>query len=157
MSIQFTKKESDIRCMKTVQFLLVLTLLVSSASYLPAQSNDSQSEQIAPELVGRWCFIDLSRSTMDAISNSCITLNEDGTFEAVLDRKMLPNANSFSNLQDSDYGKWWVTGNRIFYNSPSNGQGSFTFQKMNHPRLENTPMVVLNGIAFATASSHEPW
>jgi len=129
-------------------------LFVFVESNLSAQSND---QQIAPELVGKWCYINLSTTTADAITNSCITLNVDGTFEAVLDRKMLPNANSFSNLQNSDYGKWWVSNNRFFYNSTSNGQGSFDFQKINHPKLENTPMIVFNGIAFATASSHDSW
>ncbi len=129
-------------------------LLVFVGTDLCAQNND---QQIAPELVGKWCFINLSSNTTDAITNSCITLNADGTFEAVLDRKMLPNATSFGNLQDSDYGKWWVSNNRIFFNSASNGQGSFDFQKVNHPRLENAPMIVVSGIAFATASSHDPW
>ena len=136
-----------------LHFLILMSLFFISENLL-AQSSD---QQIAPELVGKWCFINLSTNTADAITNSCITLNSDGTFEAVLDRKMLPNANAFTNLQDADYGKWWVNDNRIFYSSPSNGQGSFAFQKMNHPRLENTPMIVLNGIAFATASAHDPW
>jgi len=159
--IQFTKKEFDIRNMKTlffnnrlISFIFFASLLLFVETDLFAQNND---QQIAPELVGKWCFINLSSNTADAITNSCITLNADGTFEAVLDRKMLPNANSFSNLQDSDYGKWWVSNGRIFYNSTANGQGSFDFQKVNHPRLENTPMIVFNGIAFATASSHESW
>jgi hypothetical protein len=134
-----------------------LALLVFATAGLFAQDNDSQSGQVAPELVGKWCFINLAAGTADAITNSCVTLNADGTFEAVLDRSMLPNANAFPGLQDTDSGKWWANGNRIFYNSPSNGQGSFVFQKKNHPRIENTPMIVLNGIAFATASSHDPW
>jgi len=136
-------------------FALLLAAVVTTRLF--AQNNDSQNGQVAPELVGKWCYMDISTSTTDAITNSCITLNADGTFDAVLDRKMLPNANAFGNLQDTDYGKWWVSGNRIFYNSPSNGLGSFAFQKLNHPRLENTPMIMINGVAFATASSHEPW
>ena len=161
MKIQFTKKEFDIRnmenlyfCNRLITFIFSALLIVFVETELCAQNND---QQIAPELVGKWCFINLSSNTADAITNSCITLNADGTFEAVLDRKMLPNATSFGNLQDSDYGKWWVSSGRIFYNSNSNGQGSFDFQKINHPRLENTPMIVFNGIAFATASSHDSW
>lgn len=159
--IQFTKKEFDIRNMKYPHFnnslitvIFSASLFISAETDLFAQNND---QQIAPELVGKWCFINLSTNTSDEITNSCITLNADGTFEATLDRKMLPNSTSFGNLQDSDYGKWWVSNGRIFYNSNSNGQGSFAFQKMNHPRLENTPMIVCNGIAFATTSNHEPW
>src|SRR5882762_1204301 len=139
---------------RLISFIFFASLLLFVQTHLFAQNKD---QQIAPELVGIWCFINLSSNTADAITNSCITLNADGTFEAVLDRKMLPNASSFGNLQDSDYGKWWVSNGRIFYNSTSNGQGSFDFQKVNHPRLENTPMIVMNGIAFATASSHDPW
>ncbi|HEV8511647.1 MAG TPA: hypothetical protein VGQ59_00125 [Cyclobacteriaceae bacterium] len=136
-------------------FHLIVLLSCFASVNLLAQNNTS--EQIAPELVGKWCFINLSSNTADEITNSCITLNADGTFEAVLDRKMIPNGTSFGNLQDSDYGKWWVSNGRIFYHSNSNGQGSFAFQKMNHPRLENTPMIVCSGITFATASNHEPW
>ncbi len=132
-------------------------LMVFIEAGLFAQGNEQPNGQIAPELIGKWCFINLAGGTGDVITNLCITLNADGTFEAVLDRKMLPNANSFGSLQDSDYGKWWVNGNRIFYNSSVNGRGSFVYQKMNHPRLENTPMIMLNEIAFATASSHDPW
>jgi len=161
METQFTKKESDIRRVKIngypirlSAFFFATILAGGVTAKLSAQNNELQ---IAPELVGKWCYMDISSSTSDAISNSCITLNADGTFDAVLDRKMLPNGNAFVNLQDSDYGKWGVSDNRIFYNSPTNGQGSFSFQKVNHPRLENTPMIMINGVAFATASSHDPW
>ena len=161
MKIQFTKKEFDIRDMeiaivnnRLIAFIFTMSFLISVQTNLFAQNNE---QKIAAELVGKWCFINLSSNTSDEITNSCITLNADGTFEAVLDRKMLPNPTSFGNLLDSDFGKWWVRNGRIFYNSSSTGQGSFAFQKMNHPRLENTPMIVCNGIAFATASNHEPW
>src|SRR6478736_10554436 len=149
MKIQFTKKEFDISNMKNVFFNNNLILLIFTASSficfqanLFAQNND---QQVAPELVGKWCFINLSSNTSDEITNSCIMLNADGTFDATLDRKMIPNGTSFGNLQDSDYGKWWVSNNRIFFSSSSNGQGSFEFQKVNHPRLENTPMIVCSG------------
>lgn len=118
-----------------------------------AQGND---QPIAPELVGKWCYINLEL-TNDAITGSCVTFNSDGTFEAALDRSTIPNGTSLPNLQDNDSGKWWFKNNRLFYNSISNGQGSFPLQKMNHPRLENTPMIVLNGIAFAAASPKDPW
>jgi hypothetical protein len=155
------KKEFDIRVVKTINTLIhrVVTFFILTAFFFleidgVAQGTEQQSRQISTELVGKWCFINL---TSNAITNSCVTLNGDGTFEANLDRSMLPNANSFVGIQDSDSGKWWAKGDRIFYTSSANGEGSFAFQKMNHPRLENTPMIVLNGIAFATASSHDPW
>ena len=133
---------------------ITITLLVIFCTNALAQSND---QSIPQELVGKWCFINLE-ITNDLITNSCLTLNADGTFEAVLDRSTIPSASSLPpNFQDTDTGKWWVKGNRLFYNSTSNGQGSFTLQKVNHPRLENTPMIVLNGISFATASAKDAW
>lgn len=158
------KKEFDISSVKVILSFIdrVVPFFILTASVFQgidgiAQGNEQQSGQVSTDLVGKWCFINLAAGTSDAITNSCVTLNADGTFEANLDRSMLPNANSFVGIQDSDSGKWWAKGDRIFYNSSANGQGSFVFQKMNHPRLENTPMIVLNGIAFATASSHDPW
>ena len=116
----------------------------------------TEEHPIAQELAGKWCFINLN-TTADVISNSCITLNADGTFEATLDRSTLPQGTSLPTLQDNDYGTWWAKGNQIFYKSSSNGQGSFVFQKVNHPRLENMPMIVISGVAFAAASPHDPW
>ena len=137
--------------MKKVSKLFLLCFCVSNAF---AQNNE---QTIPQELVGKWCYINLE-ITNDLITTSCLTLNEDGTFEAVLDRSTIPSANSLPpNFQDTDTGKWWVKGNRMYYNSAVNGQGSFTLQKMNHPRLENTPMIVINGISFATASSKDAW
>jgi len=137
--------------------LLALLIALAAGHYLHAQGNEPQSGQIAPELVGKWCYINLAAGSSDGITSSCITLNADGSYEATLDRATLPSANSLSGIQDSDSGKWWVKGSRIFYNSSTNGLGSFVVQKMNHPRLENTPMILLNGIGFATASSHDRW
>ncbi len=137
--------------MKKIGFLILIWCLAINAL---AQSSD---QSIPQELVGKWCYINLE-ITNDLITSSCLTLNADGTFEAVLDRSTIPSASSLPpNFQDTDTGKWWVKGNRMFYSSTSNGQGSFSLQKVNHPRLENTPMIVLNGIAFASASSKDAW
>ncbi len=146
------KKVSCFLNFKKVFFSLILLAFIFVR--LCAQNNDDQP--IAPELVGKWCFMNIAGSTADALTSSCITLNADGTFEANLDRNSLPNANAIPALQNSDYGKWWVINNRL-YNSSANGQGSYSFQKVNHPRLQNTPLIVINGIAFVTASSHDPW
>lgn len=133
--------------------ILYLIAISWISTYVSAQSEE---QQVAQELVGKWCYINLA-VTNDVITNSCVTLNSDGTFDASLDRSTLPNGTSLPNLQDNDNGKWWFKNNRLFYNSSNNGQGSFSLQKVNHPRLENTPMLVLNGIAFATASAKDPW
>ncbi len=135
-----------------------LALLVFLAlAYFPLLAQNDNEQKIAPELVGKWCFMNITGSTADVLTNSCITLNADGSFEASLDRSALPNANSMPELQSSDYGTWWASGNRLYYNSSTNGKGAYSFQKVNHPRLPNTPMILINGIAFVTASSHDAW
>jgi hypothetical protein len=134
--------------------IITMTLMLVLGTNAFAQSTD---QSVPQELVGKWCYINLE-ITNDLITNSCITLNADGTFEAILDRSTIPNGNSLPiNLQDSDNGKWWVTNSKIFYRSDANGQGSFTLQKVNHPRLENTPLIILNGIAFATVQGKDHW
>ena len=101
--------------MKKIGFLVLIWIVASGAL---AQSND---QPIPQELVGKWCYINLE-ITNDQITSSCLTLNADGTFEAVLDRSSLPNSSSLPpNFQDTDTGKWWVKGNRMFYNSTSLG------------------------------------
>jgi hypothetical protein len=133
--------------------ILYLIAISFFSTLAKAQNGD---QPITVELVGKWCYINLEL-TNDTITGSCVTLNSDGTYEATLDRSTIPNGTSLPNLQDNDTGKWWFKNNRLFYNSTNNGQGSFSLQKANHPRLENTPMIVLNGVAFATASSKDPW
>jgi hypothetical protein len=118
--------------------------------------SQSADQPVTPELVGKWCYVNLI-SNSDIITNSCITLNSDGTFEVVVDPGTLPRGTNLATLQTNDYGKWYVKNNRLYYNSNSNGQGSFQLQKTNHPRLENTPMIVLNGVAFAASSPRDPW
>ncbi|HCW08170.1 MAG TPA: hypothetical protein DGG95_12485 [Cytophagales bacterium] len=115
----------------------------------------AQEDSVPNELVGRWCYVNLDAGNT-AISNSCFTLNQDGTFEAILDRSTLPNGTTFAG-SDNDSGTWWVKGKLLHYNSTANGRGSFSLQKMNHPRQENTPMIVLNGIPFAADSPRNPW
>ncbi|MBS1487904.1 MAG: hypothetical protein JST43_09990 [Bacteroidetes bacterium] len=119
-----------------------------------AQDND---HPVPPELVGKWCYISETASTADTHTSSCITLQADGSYEAVLDRNSLPNGTPFSVAQDTDRGIWWVKDNRLFYRSETNGDGSFLFQKRNHPRNESIALIVVNGIMFATASGHDPW
>lgn len=139
--------------MRTLLFhLLSFVVIVFSALACNAQSED---KPVPTELVGKWCYVNIDAGNTGP-SASCFTLNQDGTFEATLDRSTLPSGSNFSG-SDNDSGSWWVKGNRLFYNSQSNGQGSFTLQKVNHPRLENTPMIVLNGISFASDSPRSPW
>lgn len=117
-----------------------------------------QDGSVAQELVGKWCLVNPGTTSTDAMTASCITLNADGSYEIHLDRAGSVNANTFySTIQESDYGTWSVKDDRIFYRSTSQGDGSFRLQKINHPRLENTPSIVLDGLVFCAAFAHDPW
>ncbi|MGC4021771.1 MAG: hypothetical protein QM734_07420 [Cyclobacteriaceae bacterium] len=131
-------------------------LFIGSIFFSEKGFSQNDNQTIAPELVGKWCYINMT-TTNDAITSSCITLNDDGTFEASLDRSTLPRGIQFPAIQDNDYGKWWVVESRIFYKSSTNGQGNFFFEKVNHPRLDHTPMIVISGVSFATSSPRDPW
>jgi len=141
--------------MKSAAIVAFLTFLSAPVF---AQGNDPQQGQIAPELVGKWCYIKTGSSTLDEMSNSCITLNGDGTYELNLERSLMINSNSaFQGLQEADSGTWWVKDGWIYYNSSSQGKGSMRYEKVNHPRIESTPTIVLNGIIFCPASPRDPW
>jgi len=134
--------------------MICWTTATLTCGWLHAQSAD---QPVAAELVGKWCFMNVVTTTADTPTNSCITLNADGTYEATIDRSTLPQGNALPAFPDTDSGRWWVRGNRLFYQSGSKGDGSYFFQKVNHPRSPDVPMVVINGITFVTASSHGAW
>jgi len=125
-----------------------------------AYGQDSGKGQIAPEIVGKWCYYNLANGDEGRLSNTCVTLNADGTYEFFLDGSMRTQVNSIfpgSSAQQTDYGNWWVDGNRIYYNSSSHGQGSFQFQKMNQPTDKSVPMIVFNGQSFVSPTPRDPW
>ena len=102
-------------------------------TYVCVLAQDIHQRKIAPELVGKWCYINLSNGSNATPSGTCITLNDDGTYEFFLDGSGMTKANSFfpgTALQERDSGTWTSQGNTIFYNSSSHGEGSFQFQKV---------------------------
>lgn len=128
--------------------------------------NQSQNQiqtgggQIAPELVGKWCWTNVnSTNTGGSSSSECIVLNANGTFQYAAERSMDTNTNAFyagTSSQSNDQGTWWVQGDRIYYNSQTRGQGSYQLQKMNHPKTGD-PMIVLNGEPYVTYYQKPRW
>ena len=134
--------------------------LFSCLAFIYSSAQDTHLGQIAPELVGKWCFINPFNGSNATQTGSCITLNDDGTYEFYLDASGMTKANSFfpgTALQERDSGTWWSQGNTIYYHSSAHGEGSFQFQKVNQPQNESTPMIVVNGQSFASAIAHDPW
>jgi hypothetical protein len=122
-----------------------------------AQSTAELPGKVDSQLVGKWCYINPSAGN-ETLTNSCITLNDDGSYEIRLDKSVMPVvAASFPGAQDIDYGRWAISDNRVYYRSDARGPGSLSLMRANHPRLENMPTVILDGMVFGTASGHDPW
>jgi hypothetical protein len=111
-------------------------------------------------LVGKWCYMKVSSSYSGGSSTEeCITLKEDGTYSYYYESSRSVNTSDLSGgtaSQDSDSGTWWVEGNQIFYNSRTQGQGSYQLEKRNYPKTGD-PMIVLNGRTFVTAYNRPGW
>ena len=124
-------------------------------------SSGSGSGQIDMSLVGKWCYTNInSYNQGSSYSSNCITLNADGTYVYVNESERSVNTSDFSGGtvgQGNDTGKWWVQGDRIYYNSPTKGQGSYHFEKRNHPKNTGDPMLVIEGTAYVTAYAKSPW
>lgn len=123
----------------------------SGASQNPAGGN------IAPELVGKWCYMS---NSLNSSTNKCITLNADGTYiyNSESSRTVsTPDLYGGTASQGGDRGTWYVQGDRIYYNSQTQGQGSYRLEKRNHPKNVGDPMIVLDGEAYVTATLKAPW
>ncbi len=136
----------------------------SRGSNSPGANQQSQSTgngQVDMQLVGKWCWIDVnSYNQGSSTSSRCITLNANGTYEYFSEASRsvnTPDFNGGTNSQESDRGTWYIQGDRIYYNSPTTGQGSYRLEKRNHPKNVNDPMIVIDGDAYVTATYREPW
>lgn len=145
---------------------LTLTVNGQQVIYIRGTGNASTQSNtgngnVAMELVGKWCYVNVtSTNTGGSSTDECITLQADGSYVYYSERSMSVNTNDFAggtNSQDNDRGTWYVQGDRIFYNSQSQGQGSYRLEKRNHPKNVNDPMIVLDGRAYVTATYRQPW
>lgn len=128
----------------------------------PTGNNGNNGQRNVPqELAGKWCWVNVnSTNSGGSSSDACITLNGNGTYTYYSERSMSVNTNAFNggtNSQNSDQGQWWVQGDRIYYNSQTQGQGSYRLEKRNHPRNVNDPMIVLDGQPYVTQFQKAPW
>jgi hypothetical protein len=125
----------------------------------PAATSSSNGN-VSQELAGKWCYVNVySNNSGGSSTSKCIVLNADGTYEYSGESSRsasTPDAYGGTSSQSADRGTWWVQGDRIFYNSQSQGQGSYQFVKRNHPR-NGDPMIVLDGEAYVTFYNKQPW
>lgn len=124
-----------------------------------AQSNASKGA-VPQELVGKWCYVNVySSSTGGSSTERCITLNADGTYEYYGESSRsvnTPDAYGGTSSQSSDRGTWWLKDDRIYYQSQTQGDGSYAFEKRNHPK-NGDPMIVLDGDTYVTFYNKPPW
>jgi hypothetical protein len=109
------------------------------------------------ELVGEWCYMNM---TTNSQTSRCLTLNADGTYVYNTQSSRSVNTNEVyggTASQGDDRGTWYVQGDRIYYNSPTKGQGSYHFEKRNHPKNVNDPMIVIEGEPYVTTTLRAPW
>jgi hypothetical protein len=116
---------------------------------------------IAQELVGKWCYVNVTNTNSGgSMSEQCITLNADGSYEYYGESSRSVNTNSYyggTSSQSSDRGTWSYDGIRIYYTSSMNGgSGSYVLEKRNHPK-NNDPMIVLDGNTYVTFYQKAPW
>jgi hypothetical protein len=120
-----------------------------------SQSSRESAGGIAPELVGKWCYMSNLTGSNSRMSNRCFTLYEDGTYEYYAETSS-SGAVASSASQESDAGRWSVSGNTIIAHSNANGKMVLPFEKRNHPKTGD-PMIVLDGDAYVTAYRKDPW
>jgi len=108
-------------------------------------------------LVGKWCYMN---NSLNSSTNRCITLNANGTHSYKSENSRTVNTAELyggTASQGGDQGTWYVQGDRIYYNSQTQGQGSYRLEKRNHPKNSGDPMIVLDGEAYVTATLKAPW
>lgn len=112
---------------------------------------------VAMELVGEWCYLNMNANSH---SSKCITLHADGTYYYTEGSSRSVNTEAVSGgtlSQGEDRGSWSVQGDRMYFHSQSNGEGSYRLEKRNHPKNVNDTMIVLDGEAYITTTSRAPW
>lgn len=113
--------------------------------------------EVAIELVGEWCYMNMNTNSQ---SSRCITLHADGTYYYSENSSRSVNTDAVSGgtaSQGEDRGTWSVLGDRLYYQSRANGNGSYKLEKRNHPKNVNDPMIVLDGEAYVTTTRRAPW
>ncbi len=126
----------------------------NNASAQNNQNSNAGGKKVDQSLVGKWCYVNVT-SNYSSSAEECITINSNGTYEYYSERST-SGSNGSTASQNSDTGTWWIEGNRVYYRSQSQGEGSYELVKQNHPKTGD-PMIVLDGTAYVTYYKKSPW
>jgi hypothetical protein len=126
----------------------------ASTSSAQTTTTNSSGKNLDQSLVGKWCYVNVA-SNYSTSSEQCILVNANGTYEYFAERSTSGNNGSTAS-QSNDAGTWWVEGDRVYYNSRNESEGSYQLIKRNHPKTGD-PMIVLDGTAYVTFFKKSPW
>jgi len=139
---------------------LVLTAQGQRSVYTKMTSgaqSETKKDRHPADLVGQWCYM---KSTTGSYTGRCITLRADGTYLYQEESSRSVQTDQLAGgtaSQGSDSGTWYLHGDRIYYQSTTEGAGSFKLERRNHPINKNDPMIVLDDEPFVTTMSRPPW
>lgn len=135
---------------------LTITVNNQKAVFQRVKKSKSDGGNVAQELVGKWCYMsNVTSGNGGRMSNRCITLREDGTYEYYSETNSSGDNGSTSS-QESDSGTWNATEDTITANSQSQGRKTYSLEKRNHPKTGD-PMIVIDGDAYVTYAQRAPW
>lgn len=109
------------------------------------------------DLVGQWCYL---ISSTGSFSGRCITLRADGTYTYQEESSRSVQSETVAGgtaAEGIDTGTWFIDGDRLYYQSRTQGSGFFHLERRNHPVNTQDPMIVLDNEPFVTTVSRPPW
>ncbi len=132
-------------------------IIYSKAAASSNGTTTSSPKGVPVELVGQWCYMNMNTNSQ---TSRCITLNADGSYiYSSESSRSVKTSQVYGGTasQGADQGTWFVQGDRIYYTSQTQGQGSYRLEKRNHPKNVGDPMIILDGEPYVTATLRAPW
>jgi hypothetical protein len=136
----------------------VLTLTVGAATVtLDRVREEAGQGSVRPELVGKWCWINVTTANQGALQSSrCIVLSANGAY-TYAGQSDTYNPNGSAASQSSDSGTWTATETTLTAHSRTGKTTTYRLEKRNHPKNTRDPMIVLDGQPFVTATARPAW
>jgi hypothetical protein len=111
-------------------------------------------------IAGKWCYMSsLTNTNASSSSSRCLVINANGTYSYSAESSISGYGGGGyggSNSQSADSGTWKLAGNRIYVNSRSEGNKTYTFEKRNHPKTGEA-MIVVDGDIYVTYYQRPSW
>lgn len=135
---------------------LTITVKNQKSVFQRVKKSTKSDGNVSEELVGKWCYMsNVNTNDGGRMSNRCITLNGDGTYEYYSETTSSGDNGSTAS-QESDSGTWSATEDTITANSNAEGTKTYSLEKRNHPKTGD-PMIVIDGDAYVTYNQRAPW